>query len=109
MKAKPLQGKNTKIFGKIYSIVKCIPKGKVMTYGQIAKMAKIKSPRFVGFVLSKNKDPKNIPCHRVIGSNGKLTGYAFGGVIKKKEILEKEGVIFIDKNTVDLGLALFML
>jgi O6-methylguanine-DNA--protein-cysteine methyltransferase len=46
-------------------------------------------------IMSKNDSPKTLPCHRVVASNGKLTGYAFGGIEKKKELLEKEGVQFI--------------
>lgn len=65
-----------------------------MTYKQVANIANT-TPRVVGFALHANKDPKNIPCHRVIKSNGTLAkGYAFGGKQKQKEILEKEGVIF---------------
>ncbi len=103
MKVKSLQEKNKSpgVFEKIYSVVSTIPKGKVMTYGQIAKRVNI-SPQVVGFALSANKDPKHVPCHRVVGSSGKLTGYAFGGIKKKKEILEKEGVYFINAETVDL-------
>ncbi len=82
---------------KVYSLAKQIPKGKVVTYGQLAKMAG--SPgaaRAVGMCMKVNPDPKTIPCHRVVASDGKLTGYAFGGVDTKKEILLKEGVLFKD-------------
>ena len=81
-------------FEKIYKIVSSIPKGSVMTYKQVADIVDT-TPRVVGFALHANKDPKNIPCHRVIKSNGILAkGYAFGGKQKQKETLEKEGVIF---------------
>lgn len=81
---------------KIYKIVSKIPKGKVSTYKQIAKITAIKNPRIVGFYLHKNLDPKTIPCHRVIRNDGTLAkGYAFGGIKKQKEILEKEGVKFV--------------
>jgi methylated-DNA-protein-cysteine methyltransferase-like protein len=80
----------------VYEFAKQIPKGKVATYGQLAKMAGAPgAARAVGMCMSSNKTPEIIPCHRVVASNGKLTGYAFGGVNKKKEILEKEGVLFI--------------
>ena len=91
-----------KQFDKIYSVVAKIPKGRVMTYGQVAKLAKINNPRFVGFALHQNSDPKNIPCHRIVRSDGTLaTGYAFGGMKKQKEKLEKEGISF-NRNFVDL-------
>lgn len=93
---------------KVKSFAQKIPKGKVATYGQLAKLAG--SPggsRAVGMIMSKNDSPKTLPCHRVVSSTGKLTGYAFGGIIHKKEILEKEGVVFINKNTIDLKSALW--
>lgn len=91
-------------FDKIYQIVSKIPKGKVMTYKEVAQMAGCKNPRVVGFALRRNKNPELIPCHRVVSSKGKLTGYAFGGIKKKKEILEKEDVEFLDEETVNLSL-----
>lgn len=98
-------------FAKIYKIASKIPKGKVMTYQQIANIAGINPPiggaRIVGFAMHANKDIVKVPCHRVVGSNGKLTGYARGGIIKKREILEKEGVKFLDENTVDLKKSLY--
>jgi len=73
-----------------------------MTYKQIADIVKT-TPRVVGFALHANKDPKNIPCHRVIKSNGTLAkGYAFGGAEKQKELLKKEGIVFLKNNCVDL-------
>ncbi len=81
---------------KIYSLAKKIPKGKVATYGQLAKLAgSPRASRAVGMCMKQNPDNKTIPCHRVVSSSGKLTGYAFGGVNVKKELLEKEGVKFI--------------
>lgn len=81
-------------FQKIYKVVSEIPKGEVMSYKQVAKIVGT-TPRVVGFALHANKDPQNIPCHRVIKSDGTLAkGYAFGGMKKQEEILEKEGVIF---------------
>jgi len=99
-------------FQKIYSIVSQIPKGKVLTYKKVAELAGINppagGPRIVGFAMRANKDPKRIPCHRVVGITGKLTGYARGGIKIKKGILEKEGVYFLDKETVDLAKSLFI-
>lgn len=76
---------------KVYSVVKNIPKGKVLTYKQVAE--KIGSPhafRAVGNALNKNMDP-SIPCHRVIKSDGSFGGYNRGAK-KKRELLLKEGV-----------------
>jgi O-6-methylguanine DNA methyltransferase len=80
----------------ICNLAKQIPTGKVATYGQLAKMAG--SPgaaRAVGMIMSKNLSPEVMPCHRVVASNGNLTGYAFGGINSKKRILLSEGVSFI--------------
>ncbi len=85
-----------KNFENVYEIVSKIPKGKVMTYGQIAKILNI-NPRFVGFALHRNTDIKKVPCHRVIRSDGKLaSGYAFGGMTKQKAKLGREGIGFIN-------------
>jgi methylated-DNA-protein-cysteine methyltransferase related protein len=91
-----------KTFEKIYKIVSHIPKGKVMTYKKVAELAGIKNARVVGFAMHSNKDTKLVPCHRVVGSDGRLIGYARGGIIRKKEILQNEGVQFLDNQTVDL-------
>ena len=83
-----------KTFDKIYGEVKKIPRGKVSTYGEIARKAGT-TPRVVGFALHQNPDPKNIPCHRVVFKGGRLSpGYAFGGIDKQKYTLKKEGVNF---------------
>lgn len=78
---------------RVYDVVRKIPKGKTMTYGQVA--AAIGQPgasRAVGNALNKNRDLKNIPCHRVIRSDGSIGGYAFGAK-KKIAILKREGAI----------------
>ncbi len=88
---------------KILRIVSRIPRGKVMTYGQISKAGHIGSPRYVGQVLHRNADPVRIPCHRVVFRDGSLsTGYAFGGLKNQKEKLEKENVMFLGEK-VDLS------
>lgn len=92
---------------KVFAIVSQIPKGKVSTYKRVSELTGIKNPRLVGLYLHKNKDPKNIPCHRVIKSDGTLaSGYAFGGIKKQKEILEKEGISF-ERNKISLNKYLF--
>lgn len=94
-------------FEKVYLVTSLIPTGKVLTYKKVAEFGGIKNPRVVGFALNKNKNPKIIPCHRVIKNNGTLAkGYAFGGMKKQKEILEKEGVRFVG-NKINLKKYLF--
>jgi methylated-DNA-[protein]-cysteine S-methyltransferase len=76
---------------KVYEVVKKIPKGKVLTYKEVAERAgNLNASRAVGNILSQNYDPK-IPCHRVIRSDGKLGGYN-RGVKNKEAILRKEGI-----------------
>jgi len=89
---------------KIFQIVKRIPKGKVVTYKQIARISGIKSPRVIGNIIHKNKYPDSIPCHRVVKSDGTLaTGYAFGGIKAQKKKLIDEGIKFV-KNKIDLNI-----
>lgn len=98
-------------FEKIYEIVAKIPKGKVLTYKKVAELAgvnpKASGARVVGFAMHANKNFNKVPCHRVIGTNGQLTGYARGGITKKGEILKREGVKFLDSITVDLQKSFF--
>ena len=74
---------------KVFSVVKKIPKGKTMTYAEVAKKAgSLKAFRAVGNILNKNHD-SFIPCHRVIRSDGSVGGYNRGSK-KKEELLKKE-------------------
>ncbi|MEK7159928.1 MAG: MGMT family protein [Patescibacteria group bacterium] len=91
-----------KTFEKVYGLVSRIPKGKVTTYGALAKLVNV-DPRVIGYALHQNKDPKHTPCHRVINSKGKISsGYAFGGPDVQKKMLIKEGIIFDKEDIVDL-------
>lgn len=89
-------------FKKIYDVVSKISKGKVMTYKQVAKIAGVKNPRYVGFAIHRNTDIVKVPCHRVVKSDGRLaTGYAHGGMTKQKGKLIKEGIVF-ENERIDL-------
>ena len=77
---------------KVLEVVRDIPKGKTMTYKQVAKKAgSARAFRVVGSVMKANYD-KNIPCHRVIRSDGKVGEYNRGSSKAKIALLEKEGV-----------------
>ena len=85
---------------KVYEIVKNIPKGKVMTYKQVAEKLNSRAYQAIGQALKNNPDPKNIPCHRVIKSSGEIGGY-FGHVDDdtskiKEELLIKEGIKIVN-------------
>lgn len=92
---------------KIYALTDKIPKGKVATYGQLARLAgKPKAARAVGACMRTNPNAPYTPCHRVVASDGKLTGYSLGkGITTKRKMLEKEGVSFInDKVNLEISL-----
>ena len=77
---------------KVFEVVSKIPKGKTLTYKEVARKAgSEKAFRAVGNILNTNYDPK-IPCHRVVRSDGETGGYNRGEKLKK-EILKKEGAI----------------
>lgn len=81
----------------VWNILLCIPYGEIITYGQIAdKIAKERglermSAQAVGGAVSHNPIALIIPCHRVMGKNNNLTGYA-GGIDKKIKLLMMEGI-----------------
>ncbi|KKS16392.1 MAG: methylated-DNA-protein-cysteine methyltransferase [Parcubacteria group bacterium GW2011_GWB1_41_6] len=81
---------------KVYEIVSQIPKGKVMSYKEVAKKAgRPKAYRAVGNILNKNPDIKKVPCHRVIRSDGKIGGYAKGPANKIAiKIMSFDDIIF---------------
>ena len=85
--------KGTKFQIKVWKYLKTIPKGKVKTYKQVAiGINRPKSARAVANACAKNPYAPNIPCHRVIRSDGGLGGYSGrGGVKTKKRLLMKEG------------------
>lgn len=76
----------------VSAVVANIPRGKVLTYQQVAKQAgRPQAYRAVGTILSKNRNPK-IPCHRVVRSDGSIGGYN-GLQGKKLALLKREGAI----------------
>jgi methylated-DNA-protein-cysteine methyltransferase-like protein len=95
-----------KVFEKIYRLVLRIPHGRVMTYGQIARLLEERySPRLVGWAMHATpRDERNIPWHRVINSRGAIsTGRV---IIQEPDLqrlmLEAEGVVFDDRGHCDL-------
>jgi methylated-DNA-[protein]-cysteine S-methyltransferase len=87
---------------KVYDILLKIPAGKVTTYGDIAKaIGQSNSSRLIGQILHNNPTPVVVPCHRVVRSNGKIGGYAYGSG-KKRKLLEEEGLKFCGSDSTDL-------
>jgi O-6-methylguanine DNA methyltransferase len=86
----PLDQRGSEFQLQVWSALQAIPFGETRTYGQIAKMVgQPKAARAVGLANNQNPLPIVVPCHRVIGANGKLTGYG-GGIPRKKWLLQHE-------------------
>jgi len=92
----------TKFRRQVFKIVKRIPNGKVMNYKAVAKLAgRPRAWRAVGNILNKNQYPIEIPCHRVIISDGRVGGYIHGAR-KKTSLLKKEGVVIKNWRTLKI-------
>ncbi len=77
---------------KVFDVLRSIPKGQTMTYKQVAaKVGKPGASRAVGTIIGTNYDPE-IPCHRVIRSDGGMGGYN-RGIKNKIKLLKREGVV----------------
>jgi methylated-DNA-[protein]-cysteine S-methyltransferase len=92
---------------RVWALTARVPKGRVTTYGHIARALGTRAFRAVGNALNRNPFAPDVPCHRVVGTTGDLTGFA-GGLVAKKKILEREGVAVMD-GRVDLERHLFEL
>jgi len=92
-------------FSCVYEAARQIPRGKVATYGQIARLAgNPRMARQVGWALHVNPEEGVIPCHRVINRFGELCkGFAFGGEEAQRLLLEAEGIVFSADGRVDLN------
>ena len=77
---------------KCYQLLLRIPKGRVTTYKELAKAVGTRAYRAVGQAMNRNPRLIEVPCHRVVCSNGEIGGYALG-VENKIELLQKEGVL----------------
>jgi len=78
---------------RVWAVLRGIPRGETMTYGQIAEQLGDRSlARIVGQAVGHNPLSIIVPCHRVVGADGSLTGYA-GGLARKRFLLELEGAL----------------
>lgn len=88
----PLAPRGTAFQMKVWELLKTIPFGETVTYGEVARrLGDGKACRAVGMANSRNPLPIFIPCHRVIGADGQLTGYS-GGLELKMKLLKLEGI-----------------
>lgn len=86
----PLHPQGSPFRQTVWDILLTIPRGQTMTYGEIARRLGVHSAQAVGGAVGHNPISILIPCHRVVGSDGSLTGYA-GGVERKARLLQLEG------------------
>ena len=84
-----LNPRGTSFRRRVWDVLLTIPYGQTMTYGEIAQKLGCRSSRAIGGAVGHNPISLIIPCHRVVGADGSLTGYA-GGVDKKRRLLETE-------------------
>ncbi len=92
------------VYQQIYELVRLIPYGKVATYGQIASLVGRCTPRMVGYAMAALSEGSDVPWHRVINSQGKISPRSGGdGELMQKVLLEAEGIHFVKSNRVDLG------
>ncbi|OFK24384.1 MGMT family protein [Olsenella sp. HMSC062G07] len=92
-------------FDRCYGVVQQIPCGRVASYGQVAAlMGEPRKARFVGFALHRSPGvAAGVPCHRVVFKDGMLApGFAFGGPDAQRDLLEHEGVAFLQDGRVDM-------
>ena len=92
------------LYRRIYDFVRLVPFGRVATYGQIATLAGRCTPRVVGYAMSAVPAGSDVPWHRVINSQGRVSRRSGGdGHSVQRQLLEQEGVRFDSRGCVDFG------
>ena len=95
-------------YEEVYEKLKEVPKGKVVTYKELARSLNSKAYRAVGTAMRKNKNAPVIPCHRVVKSSGEIGNFSGkGGVKAKIKLLEKEGIKIKNNKIIDFEKVLF--
>ncbi len=102
-KLRTQKGKTATFYSKVLLIVRKIPKGKILTYGQVATLAGVpRAARIVGGILHHSGIRKKLPWQRVINSQGKISTYRVGFGEHQRRLLEDEGVVFNRSGAVNL-------
>lgn len=92
----------------VHKTLKLIPKGKVTTYGLLAKYLDTKAVRAVATAIGKNPDYPQVPCHRVVCADGRVGKYSgIDGISGKIELLKDEGIKIIEGKVVDFESKLY--
>ena len=97
----------TEFQDKVYNLLLKIPEGRVTTYKILAERLGSKAYRAVGLACAKNPYAPNVPCHRVVNSDGSLGGYS-GGIRRKITLLKRDGIKVKDNKVIDFYKVLFM-
>lgn len=100
------QSKYPSFADRCYRLLERVPAGKVTTYKEIARALGRNASRAVGNAMNRNPNAPRVPCHRVVRSDGKVGGYAFGQQ-RKIDLLRQEGVVVADGRIVDFSSLLF--
>jgi methylated-DNA-protein-cysteine methyltransferase-like protein len=91
------------VYARVYAVVREIPRGKVATYGQIAKIVDRCTARMVGYAMAALRGRTDIPWQRVINSKGEISTRSRGdGALRQRKLLEKEGIRFDPRGRVNL-------
>jgi len=90
-------------FDRVYEVVRCVPKGRVTSYGAIAKyLGAARSARMVGWAMNVSHGKEDVPAHRVVNRKGLLTGkFHFDGTNLMQQLLENEGIRIENNQVVD--------
>ncbi len=86
---------------KVWALTARVPRGRVTTYAELARTLNSRAYRAVGMAMNRNPYAPRVPCHRVVGSDGRLVGYA-GGLDEKRRMLRREGIV-LNRDRVDLA------
>jgi len=92
------------LYQQIYTVVRQIPSGRVASYGQIARILGNCTPRMVGYAMSATPSGSDVPWHRVINSQGKISIREGISSFMQRQLLEEEGVIFNENHQTDFSL-----
>lgn len=96
-------------FQEVYEIVRRIPEGTVVTYGQIARaLGRPRAARIVGYAMRCAPADRHLPCHRVVNRSGEMAPDAvFGSAQLQRTLLKSEGVSFLENGRIDMGKSLW--
>lgn len=99
-----MSDRNDGFFQEVYRIVAKVPEGSVITYGMIAAMlGRPRAARIVGYAMNGTPPDLNLPCHRVVNKEGRLSpGAVFGGEEIQRQMLEAEGITFHENGCIDM-------